>query len=285
MSEADGRGGLQPEADSDDAVDVRGRHQVVSDVRGDARSGRRWLIGPTLLAVLLLMAAVALGGWQYGVWQDRRSAEARDLTQLDPVPLDDLIGPDDPFPGLSVGRPVTIDGAWLPSGVFYVSGREFEGREGLWVVVPLAVGDLTGPAIPVVVGWTASIEATVLPTGPASITGWLQPPEGSGQVDADPDDDVVPQLRAADAVQRVDNDLYSAYVVAIEPAAGLSPATLDALPQPGRFTALRNLLYGFEWWFFGGFAVFIWWRWLRDETQARAAASAGRQIDGGPSVD
>ena len=46
---------------------------------------------------------------------------------------------------------------------------------------------------------------------------------------------------------------------------GLEPASLDQLPQAGRFTAVRNLLYAFEWWVFGLFAAFIWWRWVRDE--------------------
>jgi hypothetical protein len=25
------------------------------------------------------------------------------------------------------------------------------------------------------------------------------------------------------------------------------------------------LLYALEWWVFGGFAVFLWWRWCSDE--------------------
>ena len=104
-----------------------------------------------------------------------------------------------------------------------------------------------------------------MPTGSGSITGWLQPPEGNGSFDDDPDDDVVPQLRIADAIQRVDNDLYSAYVVDTAPRDGLRQATLDSLPEVGRFTALRNLLYALEWWVFGGFAAFIWWRWVHDE--------------------
>jgi surfeit locus 1 family protein len=41
--------------------------------------------------------------------------------------------------------------------------------------------------------------------------------------------------------------------------------TPDSLPKPSSFTALRNLLYALEWWGFGGFAVFLWWRWYRDE--------------------
>ncbi len=70
----------------------------------------------------------------------------------------------------------------------------------------------------------------------------------------------------ADAVQRVDVDLYSAYVVSEQPAAGLEPADLAALPSPSRFTGVRNLLYAFEWWIFGAFAGYIWWRWRRDVT-------------------
>ena len=78
-------------------------------------------------------------------------------------------------------------------------------------------------------------------------------------------------MRTADLVQRVDQDLYGAYaVVTDDPATnggtdGLEPATLEQLPDVGRFTAVRNLLYAVEWWFFGAFALFIWWRWLRDE--------------------
>lgn len=245
----------------------------------------RRLVGFTALALVLVTIAGGLGVWQLRAWQDRRAAEARDLTQLTPVPLTDLMGPDDPFPGRDLGRPVSVEGEWLPQGAFYVSGREAAGRDGLWLVVPLAVGDATEPAIPVVLGWTPDEDPALVPTGAGSVTGWLQPPEGNGAVDDDPSDDVVPQLRTADAIQRVDNDLYSAYAVATSPGAGLEPATLDSLPEVGTFTALRNLLYAFEWWFFGAFAAFVWWRWLRDEQAVAAATQAAAQIDDDASVD
>lgn len=228
------------------------------------------LIAPTALALVLVAIAGALGAWQLQAWQDRREAEARDLTELAPVPLTDVMGPDDPFPGNDLGRPVTAEGEWLPQGAFYVSGREHAGADGLWLVVPLAVGSTGDPAIPVVLGWTATQDPELVPAGAGTVTGWLQPPEGNGSFDDDPDDDVVPQLRTADAIQRVENDLYSAYAVATTPADGLSAATLDSLPEVGRFTALRNLLYAFEWWVFGGFAAFVWWRWVRETRQPPA---------------
>ena len=224
------------------------------------------LIAPTALALVLVAIAGALGLWQLQAWQDRRAAEARDLTELTPVPLTDVMGADDPFPGNDLGRPVELDGSWLPDGAFYVADRVDDGRDGLWLVVPMAVGGADEPAIPVVLGWTAAQDAALVPTGSGSVTGWLQPPEGNGAVDDDPDDDVVPQLRIADAIQRVDVDLYSAYVVDTAPGDGLRQANLDSLPEVGRFTALRNLLYALEWWVFGAFAAFIWWRWVHDES-------------------
>lgn len=223
------------------------------------------LVGIHLLALVLVATAGWLGWWQLSAWQDRREAEATDLTRLEPVPLTEVLGPDDPFPGDQVGRPVRLAGDWLPEGTIFVSGREHDGEDGYWVVTPVDVG---GAAVLVVRGW--SERPTAPPAeGPTDVVGWLQPAEGaSGLVDDDPTDDVLPQLRVADAIQRIDTDLFGGYVVldpsraAVEP--GLAPADLAALPEAGRFTALRNLLYAIEWWFFGAFAAFIWWRHVRD---------------------
>ncbi|MBD8868001.1 SURF1 family protein [Nocardioides donggukensis] len=248
---------------------------------------RYW--GFHLLALVLVGIAAGLGWWQADAWSQRREAEAADLTRVEPVPLADVLGPDDPFPGDRVGQPVVLEGTWLPEGTLFVSGRELDGQDGYWVVTPLEVPD--GAAVLVVRGWTAELaQAPPPPTGAAELVAWLQPGEGTGAVDDDPDDDVLPQLRVADALQRLDRDLYGAYaVVADEVApgdwpsgddavndgtAGLGPATLDQLPPVGRFTALRNLLYAVEWWVFGAFAAFIWWRWLRDELDASVDSAA-----------
>ena len=226
-----------------------------------------------LLALVLVAAAAMLGFWQLEAWQERRDAEARDLTQAEPVPLTEVLGPDDPFPGRHVGQPVTLSGTWLADGTVFVSGRERDGAEGYWMVTPLGLAD--GAAIPVVLGWVAAPgTAPATPIGEAKVVGWLQPSEGRGVVDEDPSDDVLPQLRTADLVQLVDQDLYGAYAVARIGIAGLPAADLAQLPEAGRFTALRNLLYGVEWWVFGGFAVFIWWRWVRDATHVPEDDSA-----------
>ena len=231
---------------------------------------RYW--GYHAVVVVAVVVAGLLGLWQYHGWQDRRADAARDLTNVDTIPLADAIGPDDPFPGEYVGQPVEVRGTWVPDATVMVSGREHDGRDGYWVV---DFADIDGSLLPVVRGW-AGPEA-VLPTRPdtaADLTGWLQPSESTGATDADPTDATFPQLRIADLAQRFDQDLYGAYVVERDPAPPLVQADLDQLPDAGRFTAIRNLLYAFEWWFFGAFALFVWWRWAKETDEETAEAAA-----------
>ncbi len=235
------------------------------------------MVGAHLLAVVCVAIAAGFGVWQLEAWQARREAERVDLTQSRPVALTSVIGPDDPFPGQQVGQPVTVAGSWVPEGTVRIADRASgTGEPGSWVVTPLAVDGPDGSAVPVVRGWLPEdADVPPPPTGETDLVGWLQPSEGTGAVDDDPTDDVLPQLRTADLAQRIDDDLYSAYVV-LDPAAtleaggentgddGLEAASLDQLPPVGRFTALRNLLYAIEWFVFAAFAAFIWWRYVRD---------------------
>jgi hypothetical protein len=139
------------------------------------------------------------------------------------------------------------------------------------------------------------------------VAGWLQASEGSGAVDDDPGDNVIPEMRIASLVQHVEADLYSGYVVAkvgqdatgeptgeptgeetgdlseasstVAPAyAALTPVTPDSVPEVSSATSLRNLLYAIQWWIFGVFALYVWQRWARDTLealdQARQVASS-----------
>ena len=113
-------------------------------------SPRLW--GAHLVALVCVAAAVALGLWQYDAWQAHREAERVDLTNAEPESLTAVLGADQPFPTEHVGRPVELEGTWLPEGTVLVSGREESGEDGSWVVTPLTVGAPSDPAIPVVRG-------------------------------------------------------------------------------------------------------------------------------------
>jgi surfeit locus 1 family protein len=229
-----------------------------------------------LAAVTAVVLAFLLGQWQFGAWQEHRTDRTAELRDAAPQPLADVLGPDDPFPADGVGRPVTVAGRWLPGSTVYVANRGHAARTGFWMVTALTTcpaDSCSRPAaIPVVLGWTDAVDdAPTPPSGAATVTGWLQPGDTSGEPDPDPEDDVLPALRIPALLQRVDQDLYGGYLIAELPVAlrtGLVAVTPDSLPKPSAFTALRNLFYGLQWWFFGGFAAFLWWRWCRDEVVA-----------------
>jgi surfeit locus 1 family protein len=232
-----------------------------------------------VLAVAAVLAAVLLGRWQYGAWHEGREDRAAALVNAAPRPLDAVMTSDQAFPGASVGRPVQLSGRWLPASTVYVADRDLDGRDGVWAVTPVAVCTSacgSAPAMLVVRGWAASAQdAPAAPSGRVRVTGWLQPGEGSGLSDPDPSDDVIPEMRIADAIQHVDQDLYGAYGVAEQPAPGLEAASLEQLPEVGALTSIRNLLYAIEWWFFGLFAAFIWWRWLTEAPESESEKEPG----------
>ena len=243
---------------------------------------------PGHLAMLLCVAiALGLGLWQLDAWSEHRADAARDLANQPAVPLDRVMTGDSPFPGRSVDQPVTFSGSWLGDDTVYVSGRRLHGRTGYWVVTPVVV-DGSRSAMPVVRGWSVKPSAPDA-AGPVEVTGWLQATEADDAIDADPHDDVIPALRIASLVEHVDQDLYSGFVLAKEVSTGSttggrsttgdgSRALAPVAPPPPSgvsvTTGLRNLLYAIEWWFFGGFAVFVWVRWCRDLLEASEESSA-----------
>jgi surfeit locus 1 family protein len=227
---------------------------------------RYW--GAHLLMLAAVAAAVALGLWQLNVWEAARANEARDLSNAKPLSLDQVMSGDSTFPGQYLGQPVSFSGEWLGDGTLYVADRDLEGERGYWVMTPVLVGD---SAMPVVRGWSREPQAPV-PSGPVDVEGWLQASEGTGAADDDVDDDVIPEMRVASIVEHVDADLYSGYVVDREPTEGLSAVTPESVPEVSSSTSLRNLLYAFQWWVFGVFAIYIWTRWCRDTWEQTHAA-------------
>lgn len=234
---------------------------------------RYW--GAHLLMVLALAAAVALGLWQLHVWQAGRDAAAKDLSRKPALALAAVMGGDDPFPGKYLGQPVRFTGSWMGQSTLYVENRELHGRRGYWVVTPVLVGR---SAMPVVRGWSATPHAST-PHGQVTVTGWLQPSEGSADSDPNGHDDLIPAMQIASIVQHVDADLYSAFVVERDAATtggeALAQVTPESIPEVSGTDHLRNFLYAIQWWIFGGFVIYVWGRWCLDQLE-RLAEDAGR---------
>lgn len=263
-----------------------------------------------LLAALLAAATVCglLGAWQLGRAEIRgATAEAErlaDVEQRPATPLVDLLAPRAPFATELVGRRAQVTGAYEPGSGLVVPGRVREGVEGVLVLVGLRVDGTATPGegdaiLPVVRGW-APDEATarrflVPAAGPpvrVDVMGFLQVAEGSG---AGIDGGRTEAISAGELVNAWGGPIYTGYLVAqtetlvggagdLEVVEGGPVLRLPA-PTLGGDAGLniQNLGYALQWWLFGGFAVALWVRLVRDEQRGvrRGEGLLGAEPEGG----
>jgi len=267
-------------------------------VRVSAGSLARAAVRPRLVVLLLVLLAAAGVCGRLGVWQlDRAHARSQAALEqrraadasIPPVSLSDVLAPQTRFDGSLVGRRVTVRGTYAVDEQFLVSGRSLDGRTGYLVLTPLRVRTDAGstqsaaPVLPVVRGWTAGPDGTDLttPSGEVALTGYLQASEAAGTTD--------PVARTTDSISSGalaniwGGPIYTGYLVATssEPA---QPSGLASLPQPvppgGWGLNIQNLAYAVQWWIFGGFALALWYRLVRDEA-AQGTASTSDAVASG----
>jgi hypothetical protein len=152
--------------------------------------------------------------------------------------------------------------------------RLIQSDRGSWVVAHAVTDE--GVSIAVALGWAEDEDAAAaalrefessIPdsTGPVPLAGRLLPSESPQQSDFEAG------KRTALAVAELINlwadapeAVYSGYVISSDPPPGLEPIPA---PAPDREVSLNllNVFYAAEWVVFAGFAVFLWWRLVRDE--------------------
>lgn len=237
-------------------------------------------LGLGAVALALMGAMAWLGRWQLSVYDDHQRGNAQAALREPPVPLETILGPDDAFPADGTGRPVTLSGRFIGAEQLYV--RDLAGASRRYAVVtPLQTA--TGSAVLVVRGARDSLGAPA-PRGRVTIRGVLEPSQGTrSPVDTRR---VAAGLSVSSLVNAVTPDLYSGYVLlrsstpAQHPA--LSPVT-PPLPDPSRWSGVRNLLYAAQWWVFAAFVAFMWWRLTDDQASLETAVVKPVEADTAPS--
>lgn len=226
----------------------------------------RRAVGLLVLAVVLAVACVFLGRWQ---WHRHvaRDAAIRLVEQnytADPVPLAELL-PDDGAtldPG-DVWRQAVVTGTYDADAAVLLRNRPVDGQPGFHVLVPLVQDD--GTVLVVDRGWVAwdrdasgEVDVPQPPAGDVEVTVHLRPDEPAstreapaGQVQAVN----VAQVLAAGGVAAPS---YAAYGGAITEAPAAA-TTLGALPAPSTDPG-SHLSYAFQWWTFaaGSLVAFTW---------------------------
>nr|WP_240675604.1 SURF1 family protein [Cellulomonas endophytica] len=236
-----------------------------------------------LLLLLLLAAAVCgrLGAWQLDRAQLRGEAdEARRVAEAAaaaPEPIDAVLLPGEAVTGAMVARTVQVRGTYDPAGQLVVTGRAHEGRTGELVLTPLTVqgGAGDGTVLPVVRGWQpAGAAPPAPPSGTVTVVVHLQGAEaatgttGGGRTEAISSGELVNVWGGAPVYAG-----YGVLVTSDPPQAG-GLAALDPPSRWGTGLNVRNLAYAAQWWLFGGFALALWVRLVRDDARGEGPGTA-----------
>jgi cytochrome oxidase assembly protein ShyY1 len=256
----------------------------------------RW-IGALIFSLLLAAGFAALGQWQLErAVESGKAVEAPSETVL---PLTDVAQPSAPLRDKAVGQLVGFTGSFVPGDYQLLHDRLNKGTAGWWVVGHVNVEGADGKTVALAVarGWaadeaTAKAAVTELaerPATPERIVGRILPDEQPEVPDQKQKDPTAMRTVGVGALYNlwtgVDGvDVYAAYVV--ERGAPDRLVAIDS-PPPIAQTELNwlNIFYAAEWIIFAGFAIFFWYRLVKDakekedelrELAAQESAAAGK---------
>jgi surfeit locus 1 family protein len=224
---------------------------------------------PRWIGALLLALAIAAGFSALGQWQLARSVASAPVDRTDtetPVALSSLAKPGASVTDTQLGRMVTVTGA-LVDGDFVVLGNRLNGGDaGFWLVGHVRTEE--GADLAVALGWAPTRAQAVAAEGSATVAspllGRYLPSESPDQPDVDKG------VQSAASVPAFINQwahfggsVYAGYLVAAAPADGLD--AIDS-PAPSQEVSLNwlNVFYAAEWAIFAGFAVYLWYRLVKD---------------------
>lgn len=187
------------------------------------------------------------------------------------VPLTSIAAPQRPVTDGQNARMVVVDGVWVARDFTLVGQRLNKGVLGYWVVGHLHTSSDAGLAV--AVGWSKSRAAALASmhalkgsasSAPARVTGRYLVSEAAE--DSDYQHDRLTTVSTAQLVNVWRPDaagMYSGYVVDAAAASGLT--VIDS-PKPTSQVELNwlNIFYAVEWVVFAGFAIFLWYRLVRD---------------------
>jgi len=228
---------------------------------------------PRWIATLFLALAVAAGFAALGQWQLDRSVASGTVVERDTEtikPITQVAAPQEGMTAAADGQRVRVEGQFVDGDFLVLGGRYNGGVEGYWLVGHFETDPASGDAaLAVALGWAETEEAASsvvdgADVGSVTLTGRYVAADTPQQGDFEGGDATALSPPALiNSWAGFSGDVYAGYLVADE-----APAGLDAIdsPVPSSEIALNwlNIFYAAEWAVFAIFAIFIWYRLVRD---------------------
>jgi cytochrome oxidase assembly protein ShyY1 len=215
---------------------------------------RPGLLGLHVLAIAAVGLCVVMGLWQLGIYEGRQG-EAQDGARQQVKPLADVWQPGEAFTSDLKDKRVSLKGRFADDDL-----RVTRDDGSTWLVTPFVIDD---HALLVVRG-----EGDRAPASDATDLDVVLEPSESGGRALSPD-----RTTNAISVPALLNDLpqrlYGGYGISLTDT-GL-PLVDPPDPEVSWTVGLRNLAYALQWWVFGAFALFMWWRMATENVAATKA--------------
>ncbi len=236
-----------------------------------------------MLLLALAVAAIFGGLSQWQLSRAVSNGEVDDQRATETArPLVDLAQPQEPLTGDQVGQIVSTTGRFVDDGYSVLADRVDDGRKGYWVVGQFEVDYPADTYVAVALGWTddqAAAEQVVqaltgAPAPAVGIEGRYMQPEDPAAESERTSDGSRPLERTMSVAALINSwpqfdataEAYGGYIVSETAPDGLG---VISSPPPDRSVQLNwlNIFYAAEWVVFAGFAVFLWYRLVRDAWQ------------------
>jgi len=235
---------------------------------------------PRWIAALVLALAIAAAFAALGQWQLQRSVDNVAVVDIDTesaIPLAELAVPARGLTETEAGRVVTVTGELVAADTVMLDGRALDGRTGSWLVGHLVTED--GVSLAAALGF--------LPDGAAAgdlgidrveWVGRYLPSEEPQSSDFEAGEFSAMSVAALINLWADPGPVYGGFLVADGPPPGYEQIVATA---PEREVALNwlNLFYAVEWVIFGGFAIYLWYRLVRDAVERQAEEAAVANVD------
>lgn len=227
------------------------------------------------IAVLVLSLALAGGFAAFAQWQLARSVENTEVVDIDTesaVPLTDIAEPGRGVTEAQVGRIVTVTGRLVETDYVRLEPRSLDGRPGSWLVGRLLTDD--GVSLAVALGFLPDGAAAGEPAiDRTEWTGRYLPSEEAQSSDFEEGQFSAMSVPALLNVWVEPGAVYGGFLIAEGPPPGYEQIVAVA-PEREVTLNLLNLFYAIEWVIFGGFAIYLWYRLVRDAVERQEEEGA-----------
>lgn len=223
---------------------------------------------PKWIAALVFALVVAGVFAALGQWQLERSFDTATVIDREtevPVALTDVATPQSIITTDASGRMVTVECSPVPGDQLWVTNRNMPGGQGDWLIEHCKLED--GASLAVALGYVDDAELAPDVTRVPSLqtmTGRYVPTESPQTSDFENG------LRSAVSVAELINlwqdpgPVYGGYLVLDVAPEGLQTIITEP-PEIDRQLNWLNIFYAAEWAIFAIFALYIWYRLVKDE--------------------